>query len=64
MLAAEKAVASLGPEERVGKGAWPERLVPAGKGTVIFWAMLAIVVAVLLLIISRLLPKSQPPPSA
>ncbi len=61
VLAADKAVASVGPEERVGKGAWPERVALTGKGGVIFWTMLAVVVAVLLLIISRLLPKSPPP---
>lgn len=64
MLGADKAMASLGPEERVGKGAWPERVALAGRGGVIFWAMLAVVVAVLLVIISRLLPKTARPPSA
>jgi len=33
----------------------------AGQGGVLFWGILALVVVVLLFIISRLLPKSQPP---
>jgi hypothetical protein len=62
-LAADKVVASLGPEERVGRGPWPERVALAGKGGVIFWAMLAVVVTALLLIISRLLPRTPHSPS-
>ncbi len=64
MLTADKAAASLGPEEQVGKAPWPQRVPLAGAGSVIFWAVLAAVVAVLLVIISRLLPKGAPPPSA
>lgn len=64
MLGADKAVASLGPEERVGKGPWPDRTALAGKSGVVFWGVLAVVVAILLFVIARLLPKGAAPPPA
>ena len=60
LLAAEKADATLGPEEQLKKSSWSESRA-AGKGGVLFWGILGLVVAVLLLVISRLLPKSAPP---
>lgn len=62
LLAEDKTAASLGAEEQLQKPSWRENQTP-GKGGVVFWAMLALVVMVLLAIISRLLPKSSPPGS-
>jgi hypothetical protein len=61
LFAADKATASLGAEERLNKATY--RVVNAGKGGVIFWGILALVVVALLVVIARLLPKSdvQPP---
>ncbi len=56
LLAAEKGAATLGSEEQLKKGAWGEGRT-MGKGSVLFWVILAVVVIVLLVIISRLLPK-------
>ena len=60
LLAADKTIASLVREEQLKKSSWRETQVP-GQGGVLFWGILAVVVVVLLVIISRLLPKSQPP---
>ena len=60
MLAAGKNVASLSAEEQLKKSSWQENQKP-GQGGVLFWGILALVVVVLLVTISRLLPKSQPP---
>jgi hypothetical protein len=62
LLAADKTAATLGAEEQLQKSSWRENQIP-GKGGVLFWAVLALVVVVLLAIISRLLPKSAPPGS-
>jgi hypothetical protein len=58
LLAAGKNVASLSSEEQLKKSPWNQ--IP-GHGGVLFWGILALVVIVLLGVISRLLPKSQPP---
>ena len=60
LLAAQKETASLSAEEQLKKSSWHENEVP-GKGGFVFWGILAVVVVGLLVIISRLLPKSQPP---
>jgi hypothetical protein len=60
LLAADKATATLGAEEQLHKSSWAESQT-AGKGGVVFWGILAAVVVGLLVIISRLLPKTQPP---
>jgi hypothetical protein len=60
LLTAEKAIATLGSEEQLKKPLWSEGRA-AGKGGVLFWGILALVVAVLLIVIARLLPKSPPP---
>jgi hypothetical protein len=57
LLAAEKNVASLSTEEQLKKSSWNQM---PGQGGVLFWGILALVVIVLLIVISRLLPKSQP----
>jgi hypothetical protein len=62
LLAADKATASLGAEEELNKATY--RVVNAsGKGGMLFWGILALVVVALLVVIARLLPKSdsQPP---
>lgn len=59
LLAANKATASPGAQEQLRKSLWRENQ-KAGRGGVVFWAILGLVVVVLLVIISRLLPKSEP----
>jgi Protein of unknown function (DUF3999) len=63
LLAADKTAATAAAEEQLKKSSWRENEAP-GKGGVIFWGMLAVVVVVLLAVISKLLPKSQPPASS
>jgi hypothetical protein len=58
LLAADKMIATPGGEQQLGKNSWRANEVP-GRGGVLFWGMLALVVVVLLSIISRLLPKTQ-----
>ncbi len=56
LLAADKLAPALGGEEQLKKSPWGDR--QPGKGGVVFWGMLALVVIVLLVVIARLLPKS------
>jgi hypothetical protein len=58
LLAADKATATLGPEQQLKKSSWAESQTP-GTGGILFWGILAVVVIGLLVIISRLLPKTQ-----
>jgi len=58
LLAADKTPASLAGEERLKKAAWGEGRTP-GRGGVVFWGILGVVVLGLLVVISRLLPKGQ-----
>ena len=60
LLAADKTPATLGAQEQLKKSSWAEGRTP-GKGGFVFWGILAVVVVVLLVIISRLLPKATPP---
>jgi hypothetical protein len=60
LLAANKSTVPLGAEQQLRKSSWREHEI-AGSGGVIFWGVLALVVVALLVIISRLLPKSPPP---
>jgi hypothetical protein len=62
LLAADKKIATLSGEQQLKKSSWRENEVP-GKGGILFWGILAVVVVGLLIIISRLLPKSQTPPA-
>ena len=57
LLAADKATATLVAEEQLKKSSWADSHVP-GKGGVVFWGILALVVVGLLVVISRLLPKT------
>ena len=52
--------AARGAQEQLRKSSWAENRTP-GKGGVVFWGILALVVVVLLAIISRLLPKASQP---
>jgi hypothetical protein len=58
LLAADKAVAKLGPEEQLKESSWREEFGTAGKGGVLLWGVLGVVVAGLLVVITRLLPKA------
>jgi hypothetical protein len=62
LLAAGKAIASLADEEQLKK-TWREYQTP-GRGGVLFWGILAVVVIGLLIVISKLLPKTAPPPTS
>jgi hypothetical protein len=60
LLTAEKNVASLFAEEQLKEPSWYKNQMPS-QGGVLLWGILAMVVVVLVFIISRLLPNSQPP---
>ena len=60
LISADKSPASLAEEEQLKKASWAEGRTP-GKGGIVLWGMLALVVVVLLVIISKLLPKASPP---
>ena len=60
LLSADKAAAVLAIEEQLKKSSWGEGRT-AGTGGILFWGILALVVVVLLIVISRLLPKPAPP---
>lgn len=59
LLAADKSAATLVTEQQLKRTSWEHRI--SGKGGVVFWGILAVVVVGLLAIISRLLPKETPP---
>ena len=60
VLSAEKAKATLGPEESL-KGTPLGESLAGTKGNALFWGVLVAVVAVLLFVLSRLLPKPPEP---
>jgi hypothetical protein len=63
LLAADKNAASLADEEPLQKPAWHATEI-GGNANYFFWGVLGLVVVVLLIVISKLLPKAtQPPPS-
>jgi hypothetical protein len=57
VLVAEKSTATLVAQQQLKKSSWAESRTP-GKGGVVFWGILALVVVGLLVVISRLLPKA------
>jgi hypothetical protein len=61
LLSADKAVAMLGTEEGLKTAAWSEGDLLTGVRGWLFWGILALVVAGLIIVIVRLLPK---PPDA
>ena len=56
LLGADQSPATAGVEESLKKPSWAESQTP-GKGGLVFWGILAVVVVGLLAVISRLLPK-------
>ena len=62
LLAADKNAASLADEEPLTRPSWHETEINGNAGY-LFWGVLGLVVVVLLVVISRLLPKATPPPS-
>jgi hypothetical protein len=64
LLAANKSTAMLGAEETLKESTWPApgTAGKGGKGGVIFWGILALVVVALLVVIARLLPKAESHP--
>ncbi len=63
ILAAPKNLAALGPEEKSRPDGWARTALTGARGGVLFWGVLALVVAVLLGVVAKLLPK-PPAPSA
>lgn len=57
ILAADKHIATLGPEDTAQAGGWAERMLGSAHAGVIFWGVLALVVVVLLVVVAKLLPK-------
>ena len=57
LLSSEQTKASLAAEEILREATWRERATAPGASHAIFWAVLVLVVVVLLVMISRLLPK-------
>lgn len=58
LLAADKHVATLGPEESAtGSGGWAERMLGTAHAGALFWGVLALVVVLLLVVVAKLLPK-------
>ena len=57
ILAAQKIVAALGPEEKSRSDGWAKTSLGGARGGVLFWGVLALVVAVLLGVVAKLLPK-------
>jgi hypothetical protein len=60
LLAAKKTPATFATEEQLKKTSWAESQTP-GTGGILFWGILAVVVIGLLVVISRLLPKTNSP---
>jgi hypothetical protein len=60
VLAADKISSGLGAEAALKGQSFAETIALAGRGGVLFWGMLALVVIVLLVVIARLLPKAPP----
>ena len=58
LLSADRTTALPGTEQQLRKSSWREEHEIPGQGGVVFWGILALVVVVLLVIISRLLPKT------
>ena len=59
LLAADKAIATLGPEERLHGLTWQEQFGAGGRGGPLIWLVLIGVVAALLLMVRRLLPHAD-----
>jgi hypothetical protein len=60
LLAAEKAIASLGSEETLKKAGWTEGEPLSGVRGWIFWGVLGLVIVGLVAVLAKLLPKPSP----
>ncbi len=60
ILAATKEAATLGAEEQARAEGWAKGALAGARGGVVFWAALALVVIVLLIVVAKLLPKAPP----
>ncbi|MEK7686627.1 MAG: DUF3999 family protein [Verrucomicrobiota bacterium] len=60
LLTSEKSAAALAGEEQLKKLPWSETSTATGLTGFLFWGVLGLVVAALLVVIARLLPKSTP----
>ena len=60
LLAADKTVPAFDAEETLAGNSFAQTLALAGKSGWLFWGMLVLVVAVLLAVVARLLPKTPP----
>jgi hypothetical protein len=63
ILAAEKSLATLAPEEKARADGWAASALGGARGGIVFWGVLALVVVVLLVVVARLLPKPPAPPA-
>ena len=61
LLAADHFTPDLGPEEKLKAQSFAGTVALAGRGRILFWSMLGLVVIVLLAVIARLLPKTPAP---
>ncbi len=61
LLAADKHIATLGPEESASSAGWAQRVLGSAHAGVVFWGALALVVVALLIVVAKLLPKPPPP---
>jgi hypothetical protein len=59
LVAADKTEATLSPAESLHKPSWQDSLPLRGSPGWLFWIVLGLVAVVLLLVIRRLLPKSE-----
>ncbi|MGI8603507.1 MAG: DUF3999 family protein [Verrucomicrobiales bacterium] len=64
LLAAEKRIAALAPQSAAIKSIWPEAASMTVPRRILFWGVLAVVVAVLLTVLAKLLPKASNIPPA
>jgi hypothetical protein len=62
ILAAEKNPATLDPEVTARQAGWGASLLGGARSGIVFWGVLALVVATLLVVVARLLPKPPPAP--
>lgn len=62
ILTADKKIATLAAEEGSAAGKWGAAWLGVTRSGILFWAVLAIVVVALLVLVAKLLPK--PPPSS
>ena len=58
ILSATKEAATLGAEEQARADGWAKSALAGTRGGVVFWAALALVVIVLLVVVAKLLPKA------